>query len=181
MKFLFWLQINIKDFFKLMLSFSACVTRQAEITQNKSLLFLYNIIRKNWVMKLIFCMQVTMKVSYRLMLWFLMGMFKHSQSTQNNKLAISLQYLKENKKNEVVLLLADKKSTISSNWYYHSRCVARHEQTIRKNKFAICNILKAHCKVWYNFWQLKALQKMMKNDFYFTLWYLNFCLDFLVM
>ena len=34
-----------------------------------SLLFLCNILRKNWVMKLIFCMQVSMKACYKLIVW----------------------------------------------------------------------------------------------------------------
>ena len=34
MKLIFWLQIKIKGFFKLTLSFSACVARHAQITEN---------------------------------------------------------------------------------------------------------------------------------------------------
>ena len=34
MKLIFSLQINIKDFLKLMLSFKMCVARHAQITQN---------------------------------------------------------------------------------------------------------------------------------------------------
>ena len=34
MKLLFYMLINIKDFFKLILSFSVCVTKHAQITQN---------------------------------------------------------------------------------------------------------------------------------------------------
>ena len=33
------------------------------------LIFLCNILRKNWVMKLIFCMQVSMKACYKLIVW----------------------------------------------------------------------------------------------------------------
>ena len=38
-----------------------------------SLLFLCNILRKNWVMKLIFCMQISMKACYKLIVWFWWG------------------------------------------------------------------------------------------------------------
>ena len=72
-----------------------------------SLLFLCNILRKNWVIKLIFCMQVSMKFistlwaskfPTRLILSLLMGgMIKCFQITQSNKFAIPLQYLKKNR------------------------------------------------------------------------------------
>ena len=34
MKLLFYMLINIKDFFKLILSFSVCVTKHVQVTQN---------------------------------------------------------------------------------------------------------------------------------------------------
>ena len=55
-------------------------------------LFLYNILRKKWVMQLIFYMQISMNACYKLMLRFLMGMFKHSESSLKSKFAMSLQY-----------------------------------------------------------------------------------------
>ena len=55
MKWTFCLQISIKGFFKLILSFWVCVTRPRQITQNNKL-FLCNILKKKWVIKLIFCM-----------------------------------------------------------------------------------------------------------------------------
>ena len=59
-----------------------------------SLLFLYNMLRKKWVMQLIFLhvdkheslLQIDTKV-------FSMDMVKHSQSSQKSKFAKSLQYL----------------------------------------------------------------------------------------
>ena len=52
MKWTFCLQISIKGFFKLILSFWVCVTRPRQITQNNKL-FLCNILKKKWVIKLI--------------------------------------------------------------------------------------------------------------------------------
>ena len=72
---IFCLQVKIKGFFKLIISY--------QITQITSLLFLCNILRKKCVMKLIFSIQIIMK--YKLMLWFLMGMIKHFQSSKNSK------------------------------------------------------------------------------------------------
>ena len=40
-----------------------------KLTPPKSLLFLFNILKKKWVMKLIFCMQVSMEVCYKLIVW----------------------------------------------------------------------------------------------------------------
>ena len=70
MNLVFCLQINIKGFFKLLLSsYQVCVSQHAQIIQKKSLLFLCNILIKNWVMKLIFCMQVSMKACYKYIVW----------------------------------------------------------------------------------------------------------------
>ena len=60
-----------------------------------SFIFLWNILKKKWLMKLIFYMQIKMEISYKLILWFLMGMVKHSQRSQNSKFAMSLQYLEK--------------------------------------------------------------------------------------
>ena len=57
-----------------------------------SLLFLYNMLRKKWVMQLIFYMQISMKACCKLILRFLMGMVKYSRSSQKSKFAMSLQY-----------------------------------------------------------------------------------------
>ena len=48
MKFVFGMQINIKVFYKLMLSFWVCATWQAQTTQNKKFAYLCNISRKAW-------------------------------------------------------------------------------------------------------------------------------------
>ena len=63
---------------------------------------------------------------------------RHAQSTQNSKFAISLQQPKENVKVEADLLAIDKRQ-VSSNWYYHFRCVqpARHAYITQSNNFVI--------------------------------------------
>ena len=43
MKFIFGMQINIKVFYKLILSFLLCVTRHAQNTQSKKFAYLFNI------------------------------------------------------------------------------------------------------------------------------------------
>ena len=67
MKFICDMQINIEVFYKLILSFWACVTRHAQSAQKK-FAYLCNISRKARVIKLIFCMQIIMKACYKLIL-----------------------------------------------------------------------------------------------------------------
>ena len=46
MKFIFGMQINIEVFYKLILSFWVCATKNAPSTQNKKFAYVYNISRK---------------------------------------------------------------------------------------------------------------------------------------
>ena len=65
-----------------------------------SLLFLGNILRKNWVMKLIFCIQVSMKACYKLIIWGWSGISKVPKiaslqclySISNKKLRLRLNF-----------------------------------------------------------------------------------------
>ena len=100
-----FLQINVKSFLKLLLSFLVCVPRHAKLPKTTSLLFLCNILGKNWVMKLIFCMQITMRTCYKLIVWF---RWVWSSISRVPKIAISLQYLEKEVKDEVDFLHADK-------------------------------------------------------------------------
>ena len=107
MKYVFGMQINIKVFYKLILSVWICVPRYSQSTQNK---FAYpcNIFRKMREMNLIFCLQINTKLFYKLIVSLRVCVVRHVQITQNNKFVISLQYFKENVKDEVEFLLADK-------------------------------------------------------------------------
>ena len=62
MKLIF--QINIKGFFKLILSFQVCVASNAQVTQNNKLRFLCNVSRQKQMMKLFFCMYISMKTGH---------------------------------------------------------------------------------------------------------------------
>ena len=57
MKCIFCMKIDIKVFYRLMLSFWVCATRYAQSTQKKFAYF-SNISRKGWEMKFIFCLQI---------------------------------------------------------------------------------------------------------------------------
>ena len=96
--------INTEVFYKLILSFWLCITRHAQITQNK-FAYLCSISRKAWSMKLIFCLEINTKIFFKLIVSLWMCISRHAQSTQDNKFTIPLQHLKENVKYEVDLCL----------------------------------------------------------------------------
>ena len=52
-----------------------------KVLKIKSMQYLCNPSRKNWVMKLMFCMMINMIVFYKLILLFFMGLARHAQST----------------------------------------------------------------------------------------------------
>ena len=92
--------ISTEVFYKLLLSFWLCITRHAQITQNK-FAYLCSISRKAWSMKLIFCLEINTKIFFKLIVSLWMCISRHAQSTQDNKFTIPLQHLKENVKYEV--------------------------------------------------------------------------------
>ena len=110
------LEINIKGFFKLILSFRVCVARHAQITQNNKLAIFLQYLKKEVIDEVDFLhadkyqsfLQLSIKVFYKVLLSLWMVMIKHSQSTQRNKFAISLQYLKKEVWNRVHFLHQDK-------------------------------------------------------------------------
>ena len=102
-KFIFCMQINIKVFYKLILSFWVSVTRYAQSTQN-TFAYFSNISINAWGMKLIFCLQIQTKYFYKMIVSFWLCIARHVQSTENNQFTISL----ENMKDEDYFLPADK-------------------------------------------------------------------------
>ena len=107
MKFIFGMQINMKVFYKLMLSFWVYVSRHAQSTQNKKFTYLCNISRKAWWIKLVFCLEINTKILYKLIVSFWVCVARHAQSIQD-KFTMPLQYFKENVKDEVDFYPADK-------------------------------------------------------------------------
>ena len=74
MNFTFGIQINIKVFYKLILSFWLWITRHAQSTQNK-FAYLCSISRKAWALKLVFYLQINTNFFYKLIvsLWVCMA------------------------------------------------------------------------------------------------------------
>ena len=111
-----------------------------------NLLFLCNILIKNWVMKLIFCMQINIKVSWKFIstLWtstfptrFILLLMNISNLTQSNKFAISLQHLKKEVRNEGHFWHADKRQSFYKLVLSFLVKVARHVQSTQDRKLVI--------------------------------------------
>ena len=111
MKLIFCLQINVKCFLKLILSFEMCEQRHTQITQNKEITILHNVftiyleeevrdevnflhVDKHQSFLQVYFNTLTIKVSYKVILLLLLGMIKNFQYAQSNKFPISLQYLR---------------------------------------------------------------------------------------
>ena len=109
MKFIFGMQINMKVFYKLILSFCVCVMRHVQSTKNKKFACLCSISTEAWGMSLIFCLQINAKIFSKLIVLLWVYVAQHAESTENNMFTISLQYLKDNVKDEVDFLPADKR------------------------------------------------------------------------
>ena len=96
---IFYMKINIKVFYKLIVLFLLVIAIHAQSTQNsKFVIFLY--IRKKKGRDEV---DLQINISYKLILLILVGIAKPAQNTQNNKFAKFLQYLKKEATNEVGL------------------------------------------------------------------------------
>ena len=102
MKLFFCLQINVKCFLKLILSFEVFVERHTQITQNNRITILHNVftiyleeevrdkvdflhVDKHQSLLQVHFNTLTIRVSYKVILLLLFGMIKNFQPTQSNK------------------------------------------------------------------------------------------------
>ena len=108
MKLIFCLQVNIKDFFKLILSFLVCVAKYAQITRNNKFTISLQYLKKEASDEVDFLHADKHESFLQIDTMIFEGMVKDSQSSQNCKFAMSLQYLKKEIKDEVDFLHADK-------------------------------------------------------------------------
>ena len=90
------MQINIKVFYKLILSFWVFVSRDVQSTQNKKLAYLAYLYR----------LQINAKAFYKVIVLVLgVCVARHAQNTQNNKFLISFQYPKKNGRMKLLFCL----------------------------------------------------------------------------
>ena len=121
MNLIFGMQINIKVFYKFILSLWLRTTRYAECTQNK-FAYLFSISRKACDMKLSFFQQINEKIIDKLIVTPWLCIARHAQNTWSKKFTISLQYIKENVKAEVDFYLLIKSRFLQSDTFILHVC-----------------------------------------------------------
>ena len=92
MKLIFFLLINVKDLFRVILSFLMCVVRHAQTIQNNKFALSPQRLKKEVSKKLMFCMQISMMV----------------KDPQSSKFAMSVQNFEKEFRDEVEFLHAHK-------------------------------------------------------------------------
>ena len=153
-KLIFYLQINMKVFYKLLISHWVSIPKHAQSTQNDKFAISLQYLKKG-VRDEVDCifMQISMEVTCKLILWFLMGMVRHFQSSQNSKFAMSLPYLKKREVTSVSWFFAAEinvKFQQTSIWFQHFGYqfsykvillllidIIKHSSSTQSNKFAI--------------------------------------------
>ena len=91
----FSLLINVKRFFKVILSFFMCVARHAQITQNKKFAISLQYLKRDVNVEVDFLHAGKHENLLQIDNMILMEMVKHFQSSQNSKFIMSVQYLKK--------------------------------------------------------------------------------------
>ena len=102
------MKINIKGFYKIVVSLLLVIARPAHINQNNKFANLCKSVKKEGRDEVHFFAQMSIIVFYKLLLSFLIGVVRHVQKTQKNKYAVSLQYLKKELSYEVDVLHVDR-------------------------------------------------------------------------
>ena len=92
---IFCMKINIKVFYKLVVSFLLVIARHAQGAQNSRFVILLQYLKKEGRNEGDFYMQINFKLSYKLIPLILVSMIRPANITQNKKFAKSLQYLKK--------------------------------------------------------------------------------------
>ena len=108
MKLIFYLQINTKIFYKLIVSLWLCMARHPQSIQNNNFIISLQYLKENVKDGVDFSLLIIVKRFFKVILSFLMCVARHAQITQNKKFAISLQYLKKEVNDEVDFLSAVK-------------------------------------------------------------------------
>ena len=95
MKLIFCLQINVKGFFKLILSLLVCVTRHPQITQNNKFSISLQYLIKEVSDEVDFSYAGKHESLLQIDTMMLMRMVKRSQSSQNSKFVMSFNISKK--------------------------------------------------------------------------------------
>ena len=95
-----------------------CVTRHAQITENKKFAISLQYRKKEVNDEVDFLYTGKHENLLQIDTMILVGMVKHLQSSQNSKFAMSLQCLRKEVRNGGHFWHVDKLK-VSANWYYH--------------------------------------------------------------
>ena len=104
----FCLLIDVKGFFKVILSFQVCVAKHSQINQNNKFAISLECCIKEVTDEVDFLHADQHESILQIDTIILMAMIKHSQSYQKSKYVMSLQYLKKEVRDEVDFLHAGK-------------------------------------------------------------------------
>ena len=97
MKLIFYLQINTKIFYKLIVSLWLCMARHPQSIQNNNFIISLQYLKENVKDGVDFSLLIIVKRFFKVILSFLMCVARHAQiarSSQNSKFTMSAQYLK---------------------------------------------------------------------------------------
>ena len=147
MKWFFCLQINMKVFYKVILSFWVCATTVTQSTQNNKFAISWQYLKENRKNEVYFLLVDKLQRFLQIDTIFLGVCGRNAQITQNNKFSISLQYLKKEVSDEVDLFYMQ----ISMKFSY--RLVLRFfmgdgQAFPKYPKQQICNILAISQRKW---------------------------------
>ena len=115
MKLIFCMQINIKIFYQLTLSFVCGCLGMSEVPKISLHIFAVSLGTHGDAVD--FFLEINTKLFYNLIVKLWLCIARYVQITQNSKFVISLQYLKENVQDKVDFCLP-------TSFFY--MCVARH-------------------------------------------------------
>ena len=85
MKLIFYLQINTKIFYELIVSFWVCMTRHAQSTQNNNFIISLQYLKENVKDGVDFSLLIIVKCFFKVILSFLMCVARHAQITHTKK------------------------------------------------------------------------------------------------
>ena len=89
----FYLQINTRKFYKLIVLLWVCMVKHAQSFQNNNFIIFLQYFKENVKDGVGFSLLIIVKRLFTVILSFLMSVVKHTQFTESKKFAISLQYL----------------------------------------------------------------------------------------
>ena len=162
MKFIFGIHINMEVFYKLILSFWVCVTKQTQSTQNSKFAISLQHLKKDVSDEVDFLYAGNPKGLLQIDTMVLMEIVRHSQNSQNSKFSMPLQYLKKKVRDEVdfwinfkvycKLLSALWPSTFPRKWYYHWYSWSSILKLLKvKTLHYLYNITKKEIRSWVHF------------------------------